>query len=173
MSETKRFSLVVYDGINLFRDGTWTKLEFKTVEEGQEVIGFLETLNDEQVDQWIRLQSYMNGSHMSFNRLKYNTSYSGQTTNHNTRTMKDGKWKETPNSGSECIQAVNFFDVQWSNCPIEVADEVRQLWRDVEYGNDAYFYDWEDADPDTENYPVIKKYLKSRGITECHIHWWW
>jgi hypothetical protein len=163
--------MVVYDGINFFRDGNWTGLEFPTVEEGHNIIGFLETLNDEQVDHWIRVQQYLKDSNKSFNMLKYNKTYSGETTDH-APMLKDA-WKDTPNSGSDCIKAVNLFDVQWSNCPVEVEEEVKKLWRDNELGNDQYIYKWDGGDSDPETYPIIGDYLKSRGITECLIHWWW
>ncbi len=111
--------------------------------------------------------------------LKYNKTYSGETTNHATVSMVADKWKETPNSGADCIQAINFFDVQWSNCPVEVEEAVKKLWQDNELGNDNYFYSWDgdgingDENDDAELYPIINNYLKSRGITKCHIHWWW
>ncbi len=87
--------------------------------------------------------------------------------------MVEDKWKETPNSGPDCIQAVNLFDVQWSNCPVEVEAEVKQIWRDAELGNDVYIYKWDGDDIDPESYPIVAAYLKSRGITKCLIHWWW
>jgi hypothetical protein len=169
-NETKRFSMIVYDGINLFRDGNWTGLEFDSVDEGRNIIGFLDTLDDEQADHWIRVQQYLKESNRTFDMLKYNTAYSGRTTSHH---HKRDDWKDVPTDGRECIQAVNFFDVQWSNCPVEVEDEVKRLWRDYELGNDNYFFKWGECDEEEDTYPIIAKYLKSRGITKCHIHWWW
>ena len=65
-----------------------------------------------------------------------------------------------------------IFNAQWTDCPTEVEDEVRKLWRDMEYGNDHYYYSW-DSEEDGEDYPIIDEYLKSQDITKCLIHWWW
>lgn len=166
-----KFNLIDYDGINLFYNGSWTGLEVPGVEEGRELIGFLETLNEEQVEHWIRVQKFNNGGHKTFAVLKNNTKYSGQTTAYE---HKHGdEWKETPFAGPECIRAVNLFDVQWSNCPVEVQDEVRKLWGDHELGNDRYIYKWDSNGEEAEDYPVIAEYLEMRGITDCLIHWWW
>lgn len=174
MSEEKyKLSMIVYDGINFFKNGEWTMLEFDSVDEGRHIIGFLETLTNEQVDHWIRVQTYLKGSNKTFNALKHNTKYSGETTDHATVSMVQDKWKENPGAGLDCIRAVNYFDVQWSNCPVEVEKEVKQIWRDYELGNDNYFFKWGDYDDEEETYPVVAEYLKSRGIEKCHIHWWW
>ena len=84
-------------------------------------------------------------------------------------------WEEKePNIGRECIQNVKFFDVQWSNCPTEVEDEVRKMWADFELGNDHYFIEWhEDLE---EDYPIVSAFLKHKGLTnddKIIIHWWW
>lgn len=73
----------------------------------------------------------------------------------------------------DCIQQITVLDVQWSSCPVEVEDEVRDLWQDDErLGNDVSIYKW-DEENDAEKYPVIAEYLKSRGVSKCWIHWWW
>jgi len=183
MSEKKyKLKMIVYDGINFFKDGTWTLLEFPSVEEGRNIIGFLETLSNEQVDHWIRVQMYLKESNKTFNALKFNKTYSGQTTCYphlRSEVARDDKWKDTPFAGASAIYATNIFEVQWSNCPVEVADEVKRLWKeDDRLGNDAYYYSWESDETDGEDsdinrYPIIAAYLKSQGITECLIHWWW
>lgn len=108
------------------------------------------------------------------------TEYSGQTTHHHGQQRES--WRETPGAGKDCIQQVTVFNVQWSNCPVEVETEVRQLWRDNELGNDRYFYPWNDSEEernengesqDSEEYPIIAEYLRSRGVTKCWIQWWW
>ena len=169
MSEESKYNLtmIVYDGINFFKDGEWTLLEFKSIEEGRHTIGFLETLTNDEVDHWIRVQTFLKESNKSFNALKYNKKYSGKTTDYE---HKHGNWKESPGAGPDCIQAMNVFEVQWSNCPVEVEDEVRKLWKDMEFGNDDYYFKWEEDDA---TYPVITAYLKSQGIDKCLIHWWW
>lgn len=98
------------------------------------------------------------------------TNYSGRTTSHS---HKFDNWKETPTEIiSDCIKNVILFDVQWSNCPIEVEAEVKRLWKNMEFGNDFYYYEWDSVE-DEEQYPIIYEYLTSRGVTKCLIHWWW
>jgi hypothetical protein len=97
--------------------------------------------------------------------------YSGRTTCYE---HKHGdSWKNTKGAGNNCIKQVTLFDVQWSNCPVEVEEEVKKLWADNELGNDRYIFQWVGEDHIEENYPIIAEYLKNRGITECIIHWWW
>lgn len=95
--------------------------------------------------------------------------YSGRTTCYE---HKRGDWEKTPGAGAECIQQHTIFDVQWTNCPVEVEDEVKRLWLNVEYGNDNYYFTWDDEE-NAEDYPVIAKYLRGKGVTKCLIHWWW
>ncbi len=106
--------------------------------------------------------------------------YSGRTT---VWEHKFGdEWKNTPNAGKECIRPATLFDVQWSNCPIEVSDQVSELWVDKELRNDISVYFWnsygevdgkEVLSEDAEQYPVIHHYLTQRGIKECIIYYWW
>ena len=96
--------------------------------------------------------------------------YSGRVTDH---CHKFDDWQEHDASHAEdCIRQHTLFDVQWSNCPVEVEAEVKQLWRDFGLGNDYYYVHWNTLDYG-EEYPIIDEYLKSRGVTECLIHWWW
>lgn len=103
------------------------------------------------------------------------TEYSGRTTCYEHKF--DKLWEQHPkNHGRECIQKVNFFDAQWSNCPVEVEDEVKKMWHDWELGNDYYFikWDWELK----EDYPIVAEFLESKGFKEGDneriiIHWWW
>ena len=71
-----------------------------------------------------------------------------------------------------CIKSVIVMDVQWSDCPEDVVKEVKQLWGDYDHGND-YYYQKFDVLESYEDYPLIAKYLESKGILECLIHWWW
>lgn len=82
------------------------------------------------------------------------------------------------------IKQVTVLDVQWSNIPEDVYEEVRRLWRDRELGNDYCYISWDEEDfyttDDPENmfgdeykYPLIAKYLRERGVKECLIHYWW
>lgn len=96
--------------------------------------------------------------------------YSGRMTAHE---HKFDDWKEKDISEvNDCIQSVTLFDVQWSNCPVEVEKEVIRLWQDRELDNDHCYFKWGHKD-DANEYPIIDEYLKSRGITKCLIHWWW
>ena len=96
--------------------------------------------------------------------------YSGRTTCYE---HKHGdSWKKTPGAGSDCIQQVILFDVQWSNCPIEVEEEVKKLWREEDFGNDCFYYKW-NSEMDRALYPIIDSYLTSRGVEKCLIRWWW
>lgn len=58
-----------------------------------------------------------------------------------------------------------------SGVPDEVVEEVGRLWRDLEFGNDHYYWGWDGEDWD--DYPLIRAYLQSRGINTCLIHYWW
>ena len=96
--------------------------------------------------------------------------YSGRTTAY---AHKCADWQEKGlNVGEDCIQKRIIFEVQWSNCPIEVVAEVIMLWYDYEAGNDHCYLGW-DGEEMEEDYPIINAYLASRGITKCLIHWWW
>lgn len=83
-----------------------------------------------------------------------------------------GASEETPNS----IKQVYLFDVQWSDCPEAVEVEVKELWRDREFGNNDY-YAKETVDVELfERYPMIYFWLKHKGLEEGQellIHWWW
>ena len=69
MSDEKRFSLIDYDGINLFYKGKWTTLEVSNVEEGRVLIKRLETLTDEEAEQWIEDAKFAKLAHKTFNIL--------------------------------------------------------------------------------------------------------
>ena len=82
----------------------------------------------------------------------------------------------------ECIRKVNFFDVQWSNCPDKVKNAVKQMWSDWELGNDHYFIKWDwdfdDAEEYSEACTIVAEFLRSKGFKEGDgeeiiIHWWW
>lgn len=88
-------------------------------------------------------------------------------------------------SEHDCISTQIIFSVQWSNCPVEVEEEVVRLWQECELRNGSYF-DWDrsaehhierdDEDYEmslAEHYPVIDGYLQSRGVSKCLIYWWW
>jgi hypothetical protein len=126
------------------------------------------------------------------------TQYSGRTT---ASVHKFDDWAEKDVSGvAPAIRQIYLFEVQWSDCPVEVETEVKKLWRWQELGNDFYYFSW-DRDADayigedelrdggrTANpiggvigedsklhlvFPMIDEYLMSKGVEKCLIHWWW
>ncbi len=83
------------------------------------------------------------------------------------------------------MQQVWLFDVQWSDCPVEVAAEIRELWASEELNNGQY-YAWSagttvyDCDTDEEVpfeqvYPLIHWWItkNERANDTVLIHWWW
>jgi len=90
-------------------------------------------------------------------------------------TSYGNKWNN-PSDGDESVKKVWFFDVQWSDCPEEVEQEVRQAWRDYELGNDRYIIKRELDLELFDDYPRIYLWLKYKGVKEGEkviIHWWW
>lgn len=84
------------------------------------------------------------------------------------------------------IKQMYVLDAQATELPRAVYDEVRELWLDNELGNDYCYYTWTEhdfhaADDATEGkdsiynhgWPAIAAYLRSRGIEQCLIHFWW
>ena len=99
--------------------------------------------------------------------------YSGQTTCYE---HKQGDFEDSKGKGGDCIIQETIFDVQWSNCPVEVEEEVKRLWRDNDLGNDDCYYQWDSTtedEYDKNEYPLIHEYLKSRNVQLCLINWWW
>jgi hypothetical protein len=111
------------------------------------------------------------------------------------------KWHpETPNDPNTKagLRKVWYLDAQWSTCPVEVEDQVRDLWSLNELGNDQYMFkttvdeliEIESneciinklfRDPiRREDTPVktdyIVQYIREHGIPDDEqviIHWWW
>lgn len=50
------------------------------------------------------------------------------------------KWHDTPNPDNvkRGLRLAWFLDAQWSDCPQEVYEAVREMWKWWEYGNDHY-----------------------------------
>ena len=63
--------------------------------------------------------------------------YSGRTSSH---AHKFDDWKSKDCNGCQAIQKATIIEAQWSNMPIEVYEEVADLWRWMEFGNDYYYY---------------------------------
>lgn len=96
--------------------------------------------------------------------------YSGRTTAYE---HKFDNWKDVDVSTIPyALNSQIVFEVQWSDCPIEVADEVKRLWKDITLGNDYFYFSWISSEYG-EDYPIINEYLLSNNVEECLIHWWW
>lgn len=71
------------------------------------------------------------------------------------------------------IKKYTVVDLQDNDISDEVDEEVHQLWRDMEFGNDWYYYTWNGLE-DAESYPAIAKYLSDNKVEgNVLIHWWW
>jgi hypothetical protein len=103
---------------------------------------------------------------------------------------------------TKCVRKITYMDVQWSDCPLEVKEVVKLMWRRNELGNDHYIINTsiegllEDID-EANDYPeyhsvsvykngahvntlipyiTLVEYLRDQGVTEDEeviIHWWW
>lgn len=130
------------------------------------------------------------------------TSWSGRTSLH---IHKFDNWEEyqVPPDANPGVKKVFVLDAQWSTCPYEVADQVRDLWTWRELGNDNFIFKTsieeltgDLAYNEKDNYPVFDKwdmqsmkyvetplkvdlivqYLKEQNVgydDEVWIHWWW
>jgi hypothetical protein len=125
--------------------------------------------------------------------------WSGRTTLHK---HKFDNWKKfsVTEEDKKCLTKVNFLDVQWSTCPVEVENQVKELWTEYDLGNDHSFIktsinelkeiagdveyeeDPEEVEVDFEPIKTIEtnaiiQYLIEQGITDHDeviiIHWWW
>lgn len=96
--------------------------------------------------------------------LEYCWVYAGRNSPYN---------KHLPQPNEYGISSVMVFEVQWSNCPVEVIPDVVKLWENTDLYNDNYFFPWNGSDRLNWEYPLIAEYLKSRNVNECLIRWWW
>ena len=74
------------------------------------------------------------------------------------------------------VYKVWYFDVQWSDCPTLVENEVISAWQEQELGNDRYMWKTELNKDLFDNYPRVYFWLKHKGVTDGEkvvIHWWW
>lgn len=122
---------------------------------------------------------------------------SGRTTLHK---HKFNNWMENPivDEDNKGVKKVWMLDAQWSTCPIEVEDQIKDLWRLWENGNDKYVIKTtikdliedeelktlvEKWDNDIGNWVEIElktdlvvSYLRENGVGDNEtvlIHWWW
>ncbi len=112
------------------------------------------------------------------------------------------KWNKTPNppDTEAGLRKVWFLDAQWSTCPIEVENQVKDLWRLLSLGNDHYMIktsledltEYEEDDVEVEAWDDAQskwstKRLRTNAILQwlreqapdikddeqIVIHWWW
>lgn len=104
---------------------------------------------------------------------------SGRTTCH---AHKFNDWKSKKADGHSSVRSVKLFDVQWSDCPVEIEEIVEKMWQDYELGNDHYhltfkgFDDLKEMMSDEVDFELVKEYLQTKGVKdndEVIIHWWW
>jgi hypothetical protein len=121
--------------------------------------------------------------------------YSGVTSSYN------HKWNpEQPNSPDtkQGLRKVWFLDAQWSTCPVEVENQVKDLWRFYELGNDNYIFKtsvdellgmveeevtverWKGMPDGWVEGPLevdyLVQYIREHDIPDDEdiiIHWWW
>ena len=120
--------------------------------------------------------------------------YSGKTSSYH------HKWHDTPNPPDTPagLRKVWFLDAQWSTCPVEVEEQVQDLWKLHELGNDRYMlqisvetlqqYQKEGEEEFVDKWDGSKwvktqlkvdyviQYIREHGIPdneEVIIHWWW
>lgn len=95
------------------------------------------------------------------------------------------------------------LDAQWTDCPLDVEEDVKKLWRWRELGNDNYMLrcslndleEWNTGDREVEEWfwgeppeeqkgwvtvplkiDALLSYMRASGIPDDEqfiIHWWW
>lgn len=74
------------------------------------------------------------------------------------------------------IRNVKYFDVQWSDCPLVIKEEVRNIWSTYDLGNDNYIYKCSLDEELFNEYPLIYLWLDFNGVEPDEsviIHYWW
>ena len=89
------------------------------------------------------------------------------------------KWNTTPNPDDtpKGFRKVWYLDAQWSDCPIEVENQVKEMWESWGLGNDSSVIKTNLSDLEAD-WPIVAQYVKEQEpeITEDElilIHWWW
>jgi len=68
---------------------------------------------------------------------------------------------------------MRYLDVQDPSVPGEVVEEVENIWQQNGYGNNVAYERYEVDRDYWVPAPKLDAYLKSFGITEIHLHYWW
>lgn len=74
------------------------------------------------------------------------------------------------------LKAVYYLDAQTNSLSEDVMKDVKQLWRDFEFGNDHYYAVWEGKYWDfCEDYPHLHAYLLNNVPDgyEALVRYWW
>lgn len=98
---------------------------------------------------------------------------SGRTTSHS---HKFDGWENKEPDGENSVRKMTILDVQWSDCPVEVEEEVKSLWKFLELRNDYCVVKVNVDEELLESYPLTYKWLVYKGVEdgeEVWIHWWW
>lgn len=64
--------------------------------------------------------------------------YSGRTTAYEHK-HEEG-WQANTFAGPNALRDVAVIEAQWSNMPIEVEQDVKDIWRYLDFGNDNYYW---------------------------------
>lgn len=99
--------------------------------------------------------------------------FSGRTTCHN---HKFDDWKSKACNGCEAISMQKVLHAQWSNMPIELLDEVQELWGEVQRAH--HFHMVLNPDLLREDNPnsLLADWLESKGVKkdeDIWMHYWW
>jgi len=68
------------------------------------------------------------------------------------------------------------FAPAWSDCPIEVEEEVKKLWDDYYLEQDEYHIHIVGGDENGDEYPLISEWCRRNGVPEKEevaIRYWW
>lgn len=106
--------------------------------------------------------------------------YSGKTSAYE---HKHGdSWKSNKFSGKPAVTTIKLINAQWTNMPVEVEDEVKELWRYCELGNDNYYWNGsiEELDEMMEPYEdgdafgiEVEYWIDRQPDNKDDDHWGW
>lgn len=99
---------------------------------------------------------------------------------------KHNPFVDIPADTKKAVRSIKILDAQWSTCPIEVYDQVSQLWSWAELANDSCIFKTSikelasmhgnKVDYDIPDVSRIIQYLTEQGVEnteEVWIHFWW
>lgn len=77
---------------------------------------------------------------------------------------------------NNCITQQYVLDPHHPNCPANVKEDIMELGRRHEFGNDSFYdYDeeWDAFWADENLHPALRSFLKSQNVKKCMIKIWW